>query len=101
MATLARNVSPLADALRASEPLARLGERLRESRARFDCIRPLLPPSLAGQVQPGPLDAAGWTLLAANPAAAAKLRQFVPDLQAALDARGLRVLALRIKVLPA
>jgi hypothetical protein len=96
----ARNVSPLAQALQSSEPLARLAERLRESQRRFDCIRPALPAPLADQLRPGPVDADGWTLLAGSPAVAAKLRQLVPDIQTALDAARLASLPIRIKVLP-
>ena len=89
---------PLADALRGSEPLARLAERLRESKQRFACIESLLPPALAGQALPGPVDAHGWTLLAVSPAAAAKLRQLVPVFEARLTEWGFSPLAIRIRV---
>ena len=101
MPALAHNVSPLATALRTSEPLARLAERLHESQRRLDCIGPLLPAGLAAQVHSGPIDADGWTLLAASPAVAAKLRQLVPRLQAALVESGFADLPMRVKVLPA
>lgn len=97
----ARNVSPLARAIESSEPLVRLAERMRESQQRFDCIRTVLPEPLAGQLRPGPIDADGWTLLACNPAVAAKLRQLVPELQTALTMAKFATLAIRIKVLPA
>lgn len=97
----ANNVSPLAAALRDSEPLARLAERLHESRRRLDCIAPVLPSTLATQVQSGPIDADGWTLLAASPAVAAKLRQLVPTLQALLTERRFTHLPIRVKVLSA
>ena len=58
---------PLADALQGSEPLARLAERLKESRRRFECIAAALPPPLAAQAKPGPVDEHGWTLLALTP----------------------------------
>ena len=72
------------DALARSAPLALLQRRLRESNARFETLRGVLPPALAPHVRPGPLDADGWTLLAANTAVAAKLRQLQPRLEAAL-----------------
>jgi hypothetical protein len=97
----ANHVSPLAAALRDSEPLARLAERLHESRRRLDCIASALPPELAAQVQSGPIDADGWTLLAASPAVAAKLRQLVPRLQAKLTDGRFTELPMRVKVLPA
>ena len=92
---------PLADALQGSEPLARLAERLKESRRRFECIASVLPPPLAAQAKPGPVDEHGWTLLALTPGVAAKLRQLVPLLEAQLAEAGHRALPIRIKVQPA
>ena len=40
-------------------------------------VRPLLPAALARHVRPGPVDAEGWSLLAANAGVAAKLRHHV------------------------
>ena len=89
---------PLSAALGRSEPLTDLLKRLRESQARFAVIRPLLPESLASTLAPGPLDELAWVLLAANPSAAAKLRQRLPDLQAALLATGWAELPIKVKV---
>ena len=100
MPAQAQPALPLSDALRASEPLVRLAERLRDSKRRFDCIAPLLPGTLATQAQPGPVDGHGWTLLAGNAAVAAKLRQLVPLLAAELDKAGHASLPIRIKVQP-
>jgi hypothetical protein len=91
---------PLADALQGSEPLARLAERLKDSKLRFECIEAVLPSSLAAQALPGPVDAHGWTLLAVTPAVAAKLRQLVPLLEARLNEAGHTTLPIRIKVQP-
>ena len=96
---LTPNALPLRDALGRSAPLALLQQRMRESVARFEALRDVLPPALAPHVRPGPLDADGWTLLAANTAVAAKLRQLQPRLEAALLGRGWPAGALRIKVL--
>ena len=98
MPAQARPALPLSDALRASKPLALLAERLRESKRRFDCIAPVLPDALAVQAQPGPVDEHGWTVLAANAAVAAKLRQLVPLLAARLVEQGFGDLPLRVKV---
>jgi hypothetical protein len=88
----------LGAALDRSEPLARLLQRLQQSRERYRTIREFLPEPLREQVGPGPLDEAGWTLLAAHGAAASKLRQLVPTLEAALLARGWQGPPIRIKV---
>jgi hypothetical protein len=85
-------------ALRQSAPLARLQSLMRESNARFDAIRPNLPAGLAAHVRPGPLDDAGWSLLAANASVAAKLRQLQPRLEEVLRERGWEVAAIRVKV---
>ena len=85
-------------ALRQSEPLARLQSLMRDSNARFDAIRPGLPAGLAPHVKPGPVDDTGWSLLAANASVAAKLRQLVPHLETLLRESGWTVCAVRIKV---
>jgi hypothetical protein len=84
-------------ALSRSPPLIQLSQLLRESNARYDVIRPLLPESLAPHVKPGPVDDQGWSLLAANAAVAAKLRQLQPRLETELRNRGWQVSAIRVK----
>ena len=98
MASSAPYSQPLAAALGGSEPLADLLKRLRESQARFAVIRPLLPEALVGTLTPGPLDDTAWVLLAANPSSAAKLRQRLPELQAALLAAGWEGPPLKVRV---
>ena len=91
---------PVTEAMRASAPLARLVDRLRESNAMYAEILPLLPAALAASVRAGPLDDEGWSLLGANAAVAAKLRQLVPRFEQRLRDRGHPVATVRIKVLP-
>lgn len=78
--------------------LGRLVERLRESAARHAEVTALLPAALAAQVRPGPLDEAGWTLLAANPAVAAKLRHWLPRIEETLATKGWKPTAIRVHV---
>jgi hypothetical protein len=85
-------------ALQRSVPLARLQQLMRDSNARFEAVRPILPPALAQHVKPGPVDDAGWSMLAANASVAAKLRQLQPRLEALLRERGWQVSAIRVKV---
>lgn len=89
---------PLASALDRSQPLARLLQRLNASRECFAAVCDRLPEPLRGQVRPGPLDERGWTLLVANGAAAAKLRQLLPALRAHLNDRGLDVAEIRVRI---
>ncbi|MEO8079903.1 MAG: hypothetical protein ABI641_05190 [Caldimonas sp.] len=95
---LSTAVLPMGEVLRSSAPLARLTERLRESKAMLATIASGLPPGLTSHVRPGPLDDEGWSLLAANAAVAAKLRQLVPRFDELLRAGGHRPGAIRIKV---
>jgi hypothetical protein len=92
---------PIARALGANASLMRLQQLLRDSDARFETIRSSLPAPLAAHVRPGPLDAESWSLLAANAAVAAKLRQLQPRLEAAMQRGGWPPVALRIKVVTA
>jgi hypothetical protein len=100
MATASPPGLTLASALKHSEPLTGLLQRMRDSQARLAAVADLLPPGLQGQVRAGPLDDSAWVLLVGNAAAAAKLRQMLPTLQAALAAAGWPGPVLKIKVLP-
>ena len=88
----------LRTALDRSEPLGALLLRLQQSRARFASIEALLDDGLRSTVRPGPLDDAGWSLLVAGGATAAKLRQLLPQLQAALRAQGWPETPIRVRV---
>lgn len=92
------NALPIGEALLRSAPLAQLQHLMRESQERYAAIRPLLPAALAAHVQPGPIDTAGWSLIAANAAVAAKLRQLQPRLEDQLRQAGWQLNAVRIKV---
>jgi hypothetical protein len=76
----------------------RLLQRVQASRQRHEAICHLLPEPLRAQVRAGPLDDGGWTLLVPNGAGAAKLRQLLPDLQAALRTQGWQDLPIRVRV---
>jgi hypothetical protein len=78
----------VARALDASASLAGLLARIRESDARLAAIRPALPEALAGTLRAGPLDERAWVLLADHAAAAAKLRHWLPQIEAMLQAAG-------------
>ncbi len=78
--------------------LAHLVALMRDSSDRLKAIEGLIPPLLRPAVQAGPVDGGTWCLLVQGSAAAAKLRQLAPALQAALRTRGWQVDVIRIKV---
>lgn len=95
---LTPNPLSIGEALSGSVPLVRLREALRDSNARFDAIRPALPPSLLPYLKPGPVDAEGWSLLATNASVAAKLRQLLPRLERMLRDADWPNATVRVKV---
>lgn len=88
-----------ADAVGACEVLTSLTRRIQASNDRMRALQPLLPPAMRAHVQGGPIDEAGYSLLADSPAVAAKLRQMVPALQAHLRQQGWPEPPIRVKLL--
>jgi hypothetical protein len=81
-----------------SPTLARLAQLARESGERLKAIESSIPAPLRASIRPGPIDGTTWCLLVDGSAAAAKLRQLLPVLQAKLSSRGWEVTAIRLKV---
>ena len=81
-----------------SPTLARLTELARDSVARLQAVTPLIPPALRASVKAGPIDGNSWCLLLENNAAAAKMRQILPALEAHLRSKGWAVDTIRLKV---
>ena len=98
-AALPSHTLAIGQALAGSEPLALLARRMRESQDRLAAIAPLLPLAMRNAVRAGPIDEAGWSLLASNNAVAAKLRQMLPALEAHLRTQGWNGPPLRVKLL--
>jgi Dna[CI] antecedent, DciA len=88
----------LGSALAASDSLAQLGARLRESQQRFDAVVAVLPEAIARELRPGPIDDEGWSVLASNAAIAAKLRHLLPRLSDELRSRSFRDLPIRVRL---
>ena len=78
--------------------LARLTELARDSVARLNAIKPLIPSALQSSVKAGPIDGMVWCLLLDNNATAAKMRQILPSLESHLRTRGWALDSIRLKV---
>lgn len=94
-----RQAMSIDTALGANEALGSLQRRLRASQVCFELISPLLPTVLQAQLRPGPIDDDSWTLLVTNGAVSAKLRQFVPALEARLVEAGQPRRVIRVRIL--
>jgi hypothetical protein len=81
-----------------SPVLARLTELTRESAARLKAIESLIPPALRSAIQAGPIEGTVWCMILNNNAAAAKIRQLIPSLEAHLRVKGWVVNSIRLKV---
>ncbi len=81
-----------------SPTLARLASLTRDSSDRLRAVELLIPAALRPAIQAGPIEGATWCLLVRNNAAAAKVRQLLPALQAHLRSRGWEVNAIRLKI---
>lgn len=81
-----------------SPTLARLIDLSRDSVARLKAIESLIPGPLRPAVKAGPIEGPVWCLILDNNAAAAKIRQLLPALEAHLRAKGWEVNSIRLKV---
>lgn len=88
----------LQQASQESPMLAKLATQARDSSDRLKAIELLIPAMLRPAVQAGPIEGSSWCLLVKGNAAAAKLRQLLPALQAHLRSRGWDVSAIRLKI---
>ena len=82
-----------------SPSLARLTQLVRESNQRLQAIQELIPIGLRPAVKAGPIDGENWCLLVSSNAAAAKVRQLIPLMQASLLRQGWKVTTIRLKIL--
>ena len=88
----------LLQATQESPVLARLSELSRDSVARLRAVEPMIPAVLRSAVAAGPIDGPNWCLIVNSNAAAAKLRQLLPAMEAHLRSKGWEVSAIRLKV---
>ena len=88
-------------AIENSPSLARLAGMVRESNNLLKSVELLLPAAMRASVKAGPIEDDVWCLLISSNAAAAKLRQLLPTLQARLQANGHKITSIRLKLLMA
>lgn len=96
--TLRNHSVTLQQASQDSPVLMRLTELTRDSVARLAAIQSLIPGSLRSSIKAGPIEGVTWCLLLDNNAAAAKVRQLLPALQAHLRTKGWVIDSIRLKV---
>ena len=78
-----------------------LGGLVRQAQASQSCLqelRSVLPAALLARVQSGPIADGLWTLLVDQPAVAAKIRQWVPALQAHVRTKGWPIERIEVKI---
>jgi hypothetical protein len=90
----------VADALQENPTLGSLLGRWRLSLECMQAARPVLGPDLSASMRPGPVEDSQWTLLAASGGAAAKSRQLLPRIHQAVQALGVGVNSVRIRISP-
>ncbi|HAU57166.1 MAG TPA: hypothetical protein DCW87_06090 [Comamonadaceae bacterium] len=88
----------LQQAADASPMLAQLAALTRESSERLKAVESLVPPALRPALQAGPIEGTTWCIVVKSNAAAAKLRQLLPAMQAHLRSKGWQVNVIRLKI---
>ncbi len=88
----------LLQATQESPILARLSELSRDSVARLRAVEPMIPAVLRAAVTAGPIEGPNWCLIVSSNAAAAKIRQLLPAMEAHLRSKGWEVSSIRVKV---
>ena len=88
----------LSQAAQGSPVLAMLTELSRDSSARLTAIQPMIPVALQSAIKAGPIDGPIWCLIVNSSAAAAKIRQLLPTLEAHLHTKGWQDTSIRLKV---
>ena len=92
------NAVSLLQATEGSATLAGLAARARDANERLAAVQDLIPAEMRPGIKAGPAEGDVWCMLVNGSAAAAKLRQLAPSLQARLKSRGWDVATIRIKV---
>jgi hypothetical protein len=92
------NAVSLLQATQGSPGLAKLIELNGASVEMLKAIAPLIPSALRTAIKAGPIEGSMWCLIIDNNAAAAKIRQLSPSLEAHLRSKGWDVNSIRIKV---
>ncbi len=88
----------LQQAADASPMLAQLAALTRESSERLKAVESLVPPALRPALRAGPIEGTTWCIMVKSNAAAAKLRQLLPAMQAHLRSKGWQVNVIRLKI---
>jgi hypothetical protein len=88
----------LSQAVQDSPVLAMLSKLTRDSTDRLKAIQTMIPVTLQSAITAGPIDGPYWCLIVNNSAAAAKIRQLLPALEAQLHTKGWENTSIRLRV---
>lgn len=81
-----------------SNELQSIAVKAMESKERLRSVKPLLPATLHSSVEAGPIEGSTWCLIMKSSAAAAKIRQLIPSMQAHLRSKGWDVETIRLRI---
>jgi len=90
----------VSQALQAHVTLSALLASRRLAERCMEVARPVLGAGLSAQLRPGPCEGDTWVLLAANGQAAAKARHLLPRVSQSLQAAGVAISEVRVRVSP-
>jgi hypothetical protein len=85
------------EAIAESNTLAQLLARMESSKHCFEIVMQRLPLGLHTSIAAGPIDENIWCLLVNNASALAKLKQLIPALLLAIQAKGIPIKDIKLK----
>jgi len=85
------------EAIAESNTLSQLLNRMDISKACLDIVANLIPLGLQTSISAGPITDKEWCILISNASAVAKLKQLMPTMLAAIQAKSINITSIRLK----
>ena len=89
---------PVSEAALQATGLAHLARLSAESERWLQSVENLIPERLRPAIQAGPIDDQTWCLLVRGNAAAAKVRQLLPNILSRIRERGCKITSIRLHI---